>query len=346
MNPTLWLDIKYINLLSFRLRNFRRKSNNVYNFSCPFCGDSQTNKRRARGFIYPRQGKLRYHCHNCNVPGYDVSRLVQHLDPHLHAEYLKEKMQDQRPKSTQPVFEKMKEPVFQKESPLKYLSKLSSLDQKSRVRLWADRRGLPPQSYHRLYFCSKFMTWVNTCCVPEKFEEKALKYDEPRLVIPFLDSQKNLLGFQGRSLAFDSELRYITVMLNEDSPKIFGWDEIQTDKLIYVVEGPLDSLFLDNCLASAGSDLTTNIQFVDEDKSKFVIIYDHEPRNREIVQKIERAIERGFKVVIWPDEIDSKDINDMVLKYKFTPNQITTLINENTYSGLPAMLRFNEWKKV
>lgn len=346
----LWLDIKYVSLLSFRLRNFKRKGNDQWNFSCPFCGDSKTNKHKARGFIFERKGKLRYYCHNCNVPGVDVPKLVKHLDPMMYDEYVKEKLMsdpDKREKTDVELFaDKMKPPVFVKSSPLKHLQKISAFKPTSVVKAWVDKRKIPPESHYRLFFCKEFKHWVNEYCIPGKFDEGSLNHDEPRLVIPFLDQDGRLFGFQGRSFAKNAKVRYITIILDDSKPKIFGLDKVNI-KLphIYVVEGPLDSLFIPNCVASCGSDLTTSIHRIVNDKSKFIIVYDNEPRNEEIVKKIEKAIDAGYNVCIWPDTIAEKDINDMILA-GYSRDKVVAIINENVYNGLSAKLRFSEWKKV
>jgi hypothetical protein len=346
----LWLDTKYISLLSFRLRNFKRKGNDQWNFSCPYCGDSKTNKHKARGFIFERKGRLRYYCHNCNVPGVDVPKLVKHLDPMMYDEYVKEKLMAdpiKREKTDVELFaDKMKPPVFMKSSPLKHLKKISLFQPSSAVKVWIDGRRIPPESHYRLFFCKEFKHWVNEYCIPNKFDKDSLTRDEPRLVIPFLDEEGNLFGVQGRSFKKDAAVRYITIIMDDSKPKVFGLDKIDL-KLphIYVVEGPLDSLFLPNCVASCGSDLTTNLHRIVDDKSKFIVVYDNEPRNDEIVKKIEKAIAAGYQVCIWPDSMAEKDINDMVLA-GYTPAKVVDIINENVYSGLKAKLRFSEWKKV
>lgn len=346
----LWLDTKYISLLSFRLRNFKRKGNDQWNFSCPYCGDSKTNKHKARGFIFERKGRLRYYCHNCNVPGVDVPKLIKHLDPMMYDEYVKEKLMVdpiKREKTDVELFaDKMKPPVFMKSSPLKHLKKISLFQPSSAVKVWIDGRRIPPESHYRLFFCKEFKHWVNEYCIPNKFDEDSLTRDEPRLVIPFLDEEGNLFGVQGRSFKKDANVRYITIIMDDSKPKVFGLDKIDL-KLphIYVVEGPLDSLFLPNCVASCGSDLTTNLHRIVDDKSKFIVVYDNEPRNDEIVKKIEKAIAAGYSVCIWPDSMAEKDINDMVLA-GYSPAKVVDIINENVYSGLKAKLRFSEWKKV
>ena len=345
-----WLDAKYLSLLSFRLRNFKKKGNDQWNFSCPYCGDSKTDKRKARGYVFQRKGKYRFYCHNCNIPGVDIPKLVRHVDPSLYDEYIREKVtsdpQQQTKSDLQQFVDKMKAPVFTKSSPLKHLKKISLFKPSSAVKMWVDGRRIPADCHYRLFFCKEFKHWVNEYCIPDKFDSDSLTRDEPRLIIPFLDKEGNMFGFQGRSFKKNATLRYITIMMDEDKPKIFGLDKVDENKKpIYVVEGPLDSLFLPNAVASAGSDLTSNIHHISNNKSDFVIVYDNEPRNKEIVKKYEKAIDQGYTVCMWPESIEQKDINDMVLA-GLEPNKVVDIINQNAYSGLEAKLRFQLWKKI
>lgn len=344
----VWLDAKYLNMLSFRLRNFKRKGNNHWNFSCPICNDSKSNKLKARGYVFEKKGKLRYYCHNCNVPGIDVPKLVRHLDQSLYDEYVREKLTAeprQRVKSDVELFaDKMKTPKFRSNTPLKDLKKVSQLKPDGAVKRYIDARKIPPHYHHKLFLCKQFKHWVNKH-LPGKFESE--DNDEPRLIIPLLDKDNNLFGFQGRSFKKNSALRYITIMLDDSMPKLFGLDTVDaTLPNIMCVEGPIDSMFLPNCIASAGSDIVSNLNYITEDKDKFTIIYDNEPRNKEICKKIEGAIDKGYHVCLWPDNVQSKDINDMIVKENLTSNKIVDLIIENTYNGLEAKLKFATWKKV
>lgn len=342
----MWLDNKYLNQLSFRLRNFKRKGTYTYNMSCPFCGDSKTDKRKARGYIYARKGKMWYYCHKCNVPGIDVPKLLKHEDPGMYDEYVREKLTMdpvKREKTEVEVFaDKMKRPKFHSDSALSTLKKISAFKPESPIKQWVVDRKIPTKYHYKLFFCKEFKAWVNTF-IPGKFED--MDKDEPRLIIPFLDKEDNLIGFQGRSFKKNSLLRYITIMLDEDHPKVYGVEN-RDDRLVsYVLEGPIDSMFLPNALASAGSDVTADLMQIDEDKSKFIVVYDNEPRNIHTIKKIDKAIAAGYPVCIWPDTIVEKDINDMVLAgHKI--RKIVNTINENTYIGLEAKLRLQQWKKV
>lgn len=338
----LWLEHKYVNLLSGRLERFARVNANTYKFRCPICGDSQKDRRKTRGYIYMRKGALKFFCHNCNA-SMGLPWFLKTQDPTLYTEYLKERMVENGHKQeTQDFVEKMKPPVFVKNTGLKDLKKVSQLKPEHPVKKYIDKRLIPSESHYKLFLVMKFKEWVNTM-IPDKFDADSLKNDEPRLIIPFLDENKNLFGFQGRSFKKDG-VRYITIILDDEKPKIFGLDTMNADKNIYVVEGPIDSLFLPNCIASAGGDLITPLQQLDVQKERFVIVYDNEPRNKHTVKHIEKAIENGYRVCIWPTTMEQKDINDMVLA-GYTIEKVKEIIDDCTYSGPTGKLHLAIWRK-
>lgn len=342
MSTVLYLDNKYIMLMSFRFRNFKKKKDG-YNFSCPYCGDSRKNLKKARGYSYPYKGKLIFHCHNCGVHT-SFSNLLKEFDQNLYKEYLTEKLLDQKPVIRTDVEDfayKMKAPVYAKYS-LKDLIKVSKLPQSSFTKLYVEGRQIPSKFHHELFYCEKFKQWSNSM-VPGSFESEEI--DEPRLVIPFLTYDKKMFGFQGRSLKSNSNLRYITIMINEDMPKLYGLNHIDLNKRINVVEGPIDSLFCDNCIASAGGSLISNLSYISNDPEKFIVIYDNEPRNIYTIKKIEKAIQNKFPVVIWPENIKEKDINNMILA-GYSQLDIADIIKQNTHTGLMASLKLQMWRKV
>jgi hypothetical protein len=178
--------------------------------------------------------------------------------------------------------------------------------------------------------------------IPEKFDEAGK--DEPRLIIPFLNEDKELIGFQGRSFKKNDPLKYITIMLTED-PKIFGLDTLDKSERIYTFEGPIDAMFIENSIASAGGRLDTNLELAELDKSKCILVYDNEPRSPETVKKIQKSIKLGYQVCIWPENINYKDINDMVLG-GYSPQAIQQIIDQNTYSGLTAEFMLTARKRI
>jgi len=164
-----------------------------------------------------------------------------------------------------------------------------------------------------------------------------LSDDHPRLVIPFFDENNKLFAFQGRAFG-NEKLKYITIILDKEKDKLYGLNHVNWNKKVYVVEGPIDSLFLDNCIATAQSDLRVK-------KDNVILIPDNEPRNKEIVKQVANFIEEGYPVVLWPEDVKEKDINEMVLSGK-TKHQIQQMIDQNTYQGIMAKTKFIFWKKV
>lgn len=338
----MWLEQKYIGMLSNRLDKFKRVNRNTFNFRCPLCGDSQSNKSKARGFIFAKDdGGYLYHCHNCNITlGLDA--LLQKLDTSLHSEYLREKLADKyspierNVSSAELLAVKMKKPNFIRFTCLLNLKKISQLNFDHPAKKYIVSRKIPNRYHSKLFYAPKFRSFVNSV-LPNKF--KLNDYDEPRLIIPFIDTDKNLLGFQGRSFDPKAELRYITIMLDDKHPKIFNLDECDRSKTHYIFEGPIDSMFVENSIAMAGGSIDWN--YVNQNS---VFVYDNEPRSKETIQKISKVIEKGYKVVIFPEFISEKDINDMILNRENI--DIDSLLRQNISSGLESKIILTSWKRT
>ena len=320
------VDSKYIGLISSRLQKFKRVKPDLYNFRCPICGDSQKHKNKARGYIYVVKNNTNFKCHNCGA-SLSLNNFIKKIDGTLHKQYTLEKFKEGHTGRgfvvEEPEF-KFKKPVFRKKLDLPKASENAD------AREYLEKRKLNPDKF---YFANNFKRWVNS----KKKTFDTIGRDECRIIIPMYDRDKNLIGFQGRSLVPNS-VKYITVMLEDEAPKIYGLDSIDEKLPVYVVEGPFDSTFVNNSVALCGSDGDLGHL----EGSDTILVYDNEPRNREIVGRIERCIERNQKVVIWPSNIIEKDINDMVL----AGHDVMSMLKLNTYSGLEAKLKFNTWKKI
>ena len=319
------IDSKFIGLLSSRLSKFKRVKQGLYNFRCPICGDSKTSKNKARGYIYAVKSNTNFKCHNCGA-SMSLNSLIKKLDVILHKQYTLEKFKDghtgrnfvaDEPKF---VFEK---PKFAQKIVLPLCSEVAV------ARTYLQNRKIDPAKF---YFAENFDEFVRT------FEGVDYSYmgRESRIIIP-LFRERNLIGFQGRSLG-PNKIKYITVMLDDNAPKIYGLDTIRGDAPVFVTEGPFDSTFIRNAIAMCGADADVNRWGISDP----VYVYDNEPRNKEIVTRIDKTIQRGDKIVIWPNNIMEKDINDMVI----AGHNVQSLLESNTYSGLEAKLKFNLWKKV
>ena len=319
------VDSKFIGLLSPRLQKFKKVKPNLYNFRCPICGDSKKNKSKTRGYIYGIKENVNFRCHNCGA-SMSFNNFLKEIDPYIQKQYAMEKFKDGHTGRNFVV----EEPKFNFEAP-KFKPKLDlpKASENPDAKLYLEKRKLDPTKF---YYTDKFKAWSNS----QKQTFDSVKYDEPRIIIP-LFYQDTLVGFQGRSLG-PSKVKYITVMINDDAPKIYGLDNIRKGTPVYITEGPFDSTFIRIAIAMCGSDADVSKWGI----SNSVWIYDNEPRNREIVRRISDTINRGEKVVIWPSNVREKDINDMVL----AGHDVQNLVESNVYNGLEATLKFNTWKRI
>ena len=311
-------------MLSPRLDKFKKVRDNLFNFRCPYCGDSQKSRSKARGYFYRKKNDYFYRCHNCGK-GTTFGKVLEYLDVTLYKEYIMERYKGDAPKTEQPEF-KFEAPKFKKIDPkLENLIPINKLNSWHPARQFVESRQLPEEFYSDLYLCPKFFEW-------SKIQSQQ---EHPRLVIPFRDESGEVFAAQGR--AFGKEIpKYLTIKF-QDKPKIFGLDRVDFAKRYYVVEGPLDSMFLDNCLAVAGAD------FRYLPPGDTTIVLDNEPRSIEIIKQMERLIHQEHELVIWPDSITQKDINDMVLAGQ---QDIKTTIDNNTFSGLEATMKLAAWKRI
>jgi DNA primase len=331
-----FVDSKYIGLVSSRLQKFKQVKNNLYNFRCPYCGDSQKYRNKARGYIYQSKNDHNYKCHNCGVSR-SFTNFLKDMDSVLYDQYVMERYKNgltgKNSNTPEPKFN-FKAPSFTKKS--FDLPTLAELNKEHFAREYVEKRKIPQEYLKQLYFCENFKEWTNQ----QKHTFDSLQKDEPRIIIPLINHGK-IFGFQGRSLRPNSPIKYITVILDEHQPKIYGLDGIDWSKKVYVVEGPFDSMFIKNSIAMVGADID-KMFFLTNFETDFIMVYDNEKRNKQIVERIEKAIDSHFPVVIWPSNVLEKDINDMVL----AGLDVQTMIESNTYSGLEAKAKLISWKRV
>jgi transcription elongation factor Elf1 len=320
------VDSKYIGLISSRLQKFKKVKNNLYNFRCPICGDSQKNKNKTRGYLYQVKNNTNFKCHNCGA-SMSLNNFIKTLDGTLHKQYTMEKFKEGHTGKNFVVEEpklEFKKPVFKKSI---NLPKASSNPIAKR---YLENRKINPDKF---YYADRFKSWTNT----QKKTFDTIGRDEPRIVIPMYDETKNLIGFQGRALD-KSPNKYITIMIQDEAPKAYGIETIDKTSTVYITEGPFDSTFICNSIAMCGADADVHSWGI----SNPVWVYDNEPRNREIVERISRTIDSGDSVIIWPTNITEKDINDMIL----AGHEVMSMLKSNTYHGLEAKIKFNNWKKI
>ena len=320
------VDSNYIGLVSSRLSKFKRVKANLYNFRCPICGDSKKYKNKARGYFYGIKENVNFRCHNCGA-SMTFSNFLKEIDTVLHKQYIMEKFKEGfagvkgGSAIEKPVELKFETPKFKTSINLPLASTVDV------SRIYLEKRKLDPNKF---YYAEKFVEYVNS-------HKQSLNMKEhSRIIIP-LYYQKNLVGVQGRTLN-SNYVKYITTIFYDESPKIYGLDNIRRDAPVFITEGPFDSTFLLNSIAMCGADSDVRKWGV----STPVWVYDNEPRSKEITSRISSAIAKGDSVVIWPTGIKEKDINDMIL----AGHDVQSIVESNTYSGLEANLQFTTWKRI
>ena len=333
---SLFIDKKFVSLVSPKLERFKQKSEYLWTFRCPICGDSHKNKLKTRGYFYRRKSDLFYTCHNCGT-SLSVGNFLKAIDPSLYREYQLERYKNESTGNVaKPDFSMAKEkPVFAKKI---NLPTITSLSDNHPAKAYLLKRKLPADRLRDIYYADDFAAFVKE--IHPDYDKTV--YKEQRIIFPFYDLDNELLGFQGRAIG-DSKIKYITIKLDEENIKVFGANKVDPDKRIYVVEGPIDSMFLQNSVATMDASLyNVSLLLGNHD---YVFIHDNEPRNAAIVKHMAKTIGQNKNIFIWPQDIVSKDINDYILTGA-TSSEIQSIIDKNTFQGLRAKLEFERWRKV
>ncbi len=335
----LWIDQKYLNLLSPKLERFKRKSDNLYNCRCPICGDSKKNKFKARGYVYDVKNSLAYKCHNCGFSG-GIGKLIEQVDPHLHNQYKLERYKEKDNRQSNTATKFVYKPDFSEyqKDPLDNVKRIKDLPFFSNPVQYIVKRQIPMEIARELCYVDNIQKLEDL--FPE-YKNRLIGKEE-RILIPCYTRDKKLIGLTCRGINKD-RLRYVTIKAIKDHPLVFGLDKVDISKEIYVLEGPIDSMFVDNSISVGGSDFKRIANFAA--KEMFTMVYDNQPRNKELLDTMERSIEDGYRVVIWPDNIKEKDVNEMIIAGK-TKEEVLQIINSNACSNLTAKLKFKEWRKI
>lgn len=333
---------QYLSQLRSRLRNFTWLHKGAH-FSCPFCGDSSSNKTKRRGYMLTKQEKCYYYCHNDQSCNCSFDNFLKRIDNSLYDQYRLDKFQSSvkprsKPKASPEDFEWKQ---FSLKPSLK-LPSIKSLKDTHPAKKYITDRKIPMKVHGDLFFARYWMKYVNETKGEEVYSEKALYFDHPRLVIPLRDADGNIFAFQGRAF-HKCDQKYVTIKLDENAVKIYGQDKVTIGKPIPVLEGPIDSMFINNSIAMAGSDVSLETCPFEKDR---IFVLDNEPRNLAIVKKYKKLIKAGEKVVSWlHTPLKGKDINEMVLN-GHSIESINEYILNHTKQGLMAELEFNQWKNV
>jgi hypothetical protein len=341
----LYIDAKYINLVSNRLERFQWKKPTLAACRCPVCGDSSKTKSKVRFYFYEKGGEFFVRCHNCDYST-TLGGFLKRMDGNLHRQYCFETLRDRNDRGYQRETEKPKPKkiVLPENEVLEDIPCLSDLPSSHPAVEWATSRMLPKDRLSLLYYAENFAEFIS------KIDPEANVGDDPRVVIPIFTHTGALTGAQGRTLTRTGgggrEIRYITIKADKSGGRMwYGLERVNKDEPIIVVEGPIDSLFLKNGVAMLGLSDPLNVP-VGLPTDKLVYALDNEPRNKQVVEAMEALVDAGRAVCIWDVRVNGiKDINDMIKK-GFKAGEIESLIRQNAHTGLSAKLAINRWKRV
>lgn len=323
-----FVDQKYINLVSCKLEKFKWKKNDLANCRCCFCGDSSKNKSKARGYFFLKGGSYFYKCHNCGVST-NVYSFLEKIYPSLCKDYVYEMWRengDIRKKS--PVSLEFKIENKFSNNILSECPLICDLEKDHIARKYVEQRKIPSEYHSILRYSEDFSKLIGTG-EPEK-----------RLIIPICDEHGSLVSFQGRAIR-NSKIKYIHHIV-EDRNAWFNMNRVGGEN-VFVLEGPIDAMFLSNSVATMGLGNWRRIpQFLQKKNLTFVL--DNEPRNREVVEIMLQIAKSGYNICIWPENIRYKDINEMVMN-DLRPIEIEKIIRNNTHKNLEATFKIMKWSK-
>lgn len=339
----LHIERKYLQLISARLRNFKQKSMSLYNFSCPYCGDSDKNKYKARGYAYQFKSQLNYKCHNCGK-GTSFGNLLKHVDEEMYREYARERFLEgvggkrgNHAHNEMKIDHEFKKPKGKPKREIdKLMERCDKLAPDHKAAQYLKNRQIPKKKWHLLYYLDNMKKLE---VLDEKYKNRLR--EEDRLVIPFFNHKNKMYALTCRAFG-ESDRKYIELKLTDDM-LVYGMERLDSSKPIYIVEGPIDSLFLPNCIAAGSASLDKFMKYLPKDKT--VLVYDNQPRNPDLLNIIKKSVNHGYKVVLWPEDVNGKDINEMI-ENGYDQEKIMRIILDNTYQGLEAEIEFVKWRKM
>jgi transcription elongation factor Elf1 len=340
---SLYIDQKYIGAVSFKLDLFKKRKEDLYNFRCPYCGDSKRNKTKTRAYIYRKLNGYFFICHNCGKST-TFANFLQFLDNSQYKHYALEKYADGAGVHSpvkKPDFSDLKTGLheyFEEKKSYNHLENITDLPEEHFARHYISNRKIPQSAWGEVFYTENFKQFLDTN-FPNHGKDNLP--EDQRIVLFYKNEGGAVTNVAGRALA-DSKLRYITVKIT-DEKKVFGLDRVNKNETIYITEGQFDSLFLSNSVASGDSNLVGCGDVLG--KENVVLVFDNEPRNKEIVKQIDKAIAEGYTVCLFPEDAPGKDINEMI-QNGLSVDEVKMIITSNTYKDLTAKLKFINWKKV
>ncbi len=335
MMNTLHIDLKFVSLISNRLRNWLFKGNGKSSFS-HHCERQDSHKRRA--YFLPFKGRIIMKCHNCGAST-SLGKFIKEIDPTLYSEYRLEVFKET---TTSTSYTTYKSPVIEQRQSdsiigLDGLISYSKLAKSNPARLYLEKRKLPEDKINLFYLAPKFFKWASN--YDDTF--KKFKEDHPRLILPVYNAEKSIIGFSCRAFGKEQP-KYIQLRVDKTAEYIYGLDTVDMSKPIIAVEGQIDSLFLDNSIAVGSANY--NLDFIMNNDNVIIVPDNDFRRNIQVCNQLKSAVKKGKTISLLPSHF-KKDINDIIKKDNVTKEELMDYILSHRKSGAEALLEIALEKK-
>jgi len=330
------IDRKYIGFISNRLRNFQNKGNGLSSFTHD-C--ERADSRKRRGYFLDGKDGMIMKCHHCGEC-MGLGRFLKEFDPSLAREYrlecFREGIYGERKTIEEVIADEPKEERNQS-ADFAGLISYKDIPETHPAMRYLLRRQIPTKKIHELYLVPKFYHWAKNF---EKVFEK-FPVDHPRLVIPYYGEHNELLGFSCRCFGKE-EPKYIQLRLDKEKEFLYGLNTVDTTKKFIVLEGQIDSFFLDNAIAVGNANYSAKFLFGHKDNA--IIVPDNDfRRNPNVCDQLKKAIDHGFNVCMLPESW-KKDVNENI-KNGMTKDEMQTYIFNNYKNGAAAVLEYTLEKR-
>jgi hypothetical protein len=348
-----YVDVNYIRLASVYLQGFKDVGSGTYIFRCPICGDSKKSTSKKRGYLYATNDGAFFKCYNgCDTMS--LYHFLKRLSPDLAQQYMMESFGKPTEKNetldgnifktnrelSLPETEKVKRP--KRKMILDSMLKVQDLGLGHRVREYLEGRKVPADI--ELYFTPNLNDVMSKV---DAYADRLFSTEYQALVFPFRGINGALNYLQARILFSNDKRRYVTLEMEESSPKFWGLDRVDFTRPVYLFEGPIDAMMVDNGVAWAGGNLRAGAKYLEGlCQSDLVLVYDADFKtNEQIFLDMFRSIRRdGRSVVIHDKDFGTfKDVNDAAVA-GWSHEQIQSYLVEKTYSGLRAELKLTTIK--
>lgn len=313
----------YLRRVSVRLERFTQKSETLWNCRCPYCGDSEKNQRKARGYFFIHEGDIVYKCHNCEI-AVGLAHFLKNHDATLYKAWMLEKMRGVEAEEQEQVAKLVQAPSFLKLEPIRK----GSIQEQYLLSRCIESK------YH-----ARFFSVANARAFADSIEsyKDRVPFDVPAVGIPFYDAH-SLSFVQLRLIGHDS-LRYVTMKLQPDAFKAFGLRDARKDRMLSVLEGAFDAIFVYNAIAVAGVASAHEARYLSELGYTLRFIYDADYKhNVQVRNQLLQRISEGHHVVCFDDTFTAKDLNEAIQSGSFDYDSLNQYLDQHTFQGARAKI--------